>query len=150
MAVADVSVIFMVEVFSFKVRLAWLVLVSHAVPVLVMVQVPEPMVSVLVPLPKASVPTLTFLLLASKVPLVRVKALLVVVAISSASANCQVPPTPLKVSGLSIIFPLLVMVLVPDVAANVMAVALPVAMVIPEASVSEPSIVLGNVGPVPV
>ena len=122
-----------------------------AFPSRVNVHVPLPIVKVLVlEFDEERLPIFTFLLLASKVPLVRVKALLVVVAISSASANCQVPPTPLKVSGLSIIFPLLVMVLVPDVAANVMAVALPVAMVIPEASVSEPSIVLGNVGPVPV
>ena len=84
------------------------------------------------------------------VPLVKVKVLLVVVAISKASAKLHVPPTPSNVSGRSMIFPLLVMVLVPLVAAKVIAVPLPVGIVMPDAMVSEPSMVFGNVGPVPV
>ena len=83
-------------------------------------------------------------------PLVRVSVLAVPEVRSKVSANCQVPPTPSKVMGLSMIFPALVMVLVPEVAPNVMAVALPAGIVMPETSVRLPLMVLGKVGPVPV
>lgn|SRR3989344_1116715 len=62
-------------------------------------------------------PIVKLLLFASSVPLVRVTAR--VAPTVRASASCHVPPTPLKVTAASIVFPLVVMVLVPEVAANV-------------------------------
>jgi len=59
------------------------------------------------------------------------------------------PPVASMVIGRSIILPFDVMVLVPEVAAKVMAVALPAGIVMPLAIVKLPLMVLGNVGPVP-
>ena len=56
--------------------------------------------------------------------------------------NCQVPPTPLNVIGKSVVTPLVVIVLVPDVAANVVTEVLPVHVIVGD-SVRLPYIVLG-------
>ena len=85
-----------------------------------------------------NVPNVQTLPLRSKVPLVRNKARVEPSVI--ASASCHVPPTPLNVTGKSIVLPLLVMVLVPDVEVKVM-VLLPAPTVIPDARVSEPLMV---------
>ena len=61
-------------------------------------------------------PTVSCLPFKSRVPFVRFRVL--VEAIVRSSANCQVPPTPSKVKGLSYVFPLVVMTFVPEVALN--------------------------------
>ena len=82
------------------------------------------------------------LLFPSNVPLVRVNAR--VAPIVRASASCTVPPTPLIVSGSSIVFPFDVMICVPDVAPKV---KMPdeAANVMPVESVNDPYIVLATV-----
>ena len=100
------------------------------------VHVPEPIVMVRVlEFEEENKPAVKFLPLASKVPLVRVTVRVEPTTISS--ANCQVPPTPLKVIGKSSVLPLLVMVLVPEVAAKVVALA-PAVKVMPEETVKLP------------
>lgn len=133
--VAEVSVIFMVEVFWFKVRLV-VVLVAHTVPVPAKVRVPLPMVSVRVlELLELNNPAVKFFPFASKVPLVSV-AVRVLPTIKS-SASCQVPPTPLKVIGKSRVCPFVVMVFVPEVALKLKALA-PAESIIPETMVKFP------------
>ena len=61
--------------------------------------------------------TLIVLLLPSKVPLVMVKPR--PVANVKSSASCHVPPTPLKITGASMVLVFEVMMFVPDVAAKV-------------------------------
>ena len=101
------------------------------------------------PAPFVKAPSAVRLKLAkSSVPFVMLKAR--VAPTVKASASCHVPPTPSNVSGRSIVCPALVIVFVPEVAAKVMAVALPAGIVMPDAKVSEPLMVAGNVGPVPV
>lgn len=75
----------------------------------------------------------------SSVPLV--SAVVLVAPSVNASCNCHVPPTPLNVIGRSIVRPLVVMVLTPDVAANVVAFA-PADRVMPDDKVRFPKIVL--------
>ncbi len=98
------------------------------------IHVLEPKVSVLVPAPRAKEPIVTPKLLALNVPFVSVKAR---AAMLSASVTCHAPPAPLKISGKSSVLPALVMLLVPLVAPNVVALA-PAVTVIPDAIVRLP------------
>jgi hypothetical protein len=70
------------------------------------------------------------------VPVVIVK-VFVTVAIVKLPTSCQVPPAPLNVNGKSVVIPLVVISLVPEVAANVLAL-LPVAHVIVDDRVRSP------------
>jgi hypothetical protein len=113
-----------------------------------MVQIPDPIVITLVfELEEEKRPIEKFLLLASIVPLVRVTVL--VLPTTALSASCHVPPTPLNVSGLSMVTELEVMVLVPDVADIVMALAPPVT-VIPVPIVKLPARVIAEEAHAPV
>ena len=74
------------------------------------------------------------------VPFVKVT-LSVTVVIDMLLFNCQVPPTPSKVMGKSVVTPLVLIVLIPEVAANVVALPL-LAHVVVGDSVRLPYIVL--------
>ena len=135
LAVLVVLVILMVLVLPFKVSPV-AVAIFHIVPVPERVHVPLPMVIVLVLLfDELNRPIVKFLLLAVRVPLVKVTVL--VEPTIAASPKLNVPPTPLKVTGKSIVWPLLVIVCVPEVAPKVMALA-PAVKVIPDARVKFP------------
>ena len=86
---------------ALTVRPVTLVLAFHAVPLPATVQVPEPSVRVLVPAPSANDPTVTALSFAFNVPLVSV--IDRVESITKLSSNLNVPPTPLKITGLFIV-----------------------------------------------
>ena len=115
-------------------------LIDHTVaPSPVTVHVPVPIVIVRVlELDEESMPIVTFLLLASNVPLVRVRVLADVIVKSS--TNWKVPPTPLRTTLPLNVTLLDVIVLVPEVAERV---ELPVwLLVIPVPIVREPYIIL--------
>ena len=81
-------------------------------------------------------PVVTLNPLASKVPFVNVK-VYVTVARIRLLLNCQVPPTPSKVKGKSVVILLVLIVLVPEVAENVVALA-PAVHVMVEGNVKLP------------
>src|SRR3989344_2210589 len=132
-AVFDVSVSLIVEVFALNVRLV-VVAVNHVVVVApVKVQVPLPIVTVLIlELEDTKEIAVRLKLFALKVPLVNVTVREEPTV--KASPNCQVPPTPSKVIGTLNVTPLLVIVFVPEVALKFSA-TVELAIVIPEAMV---------------
>ena len=101
-----------------KVRFCDVAVVQTVVLFPVIVQIPEPIVRVRIfELEEENIPVVIFLLLASKVPLVRVRVLALPKVRSS--PNSHVPPTPFRMTGKSSVLPLVVIVFVPEVAANV-------------------------------
>lgn len=102
-----------------------------------MFQVPLPKFNALVfELALLKSPDVTLYPLASNVPVVIVK-VFVIVAIVKLPTSCQVPPAPLNVNGKSVVIPLVVINLVPEVAANVLAL-LPLEHVIVDDRVRSP------------